>query len=119
MTSAGFNIVTVYSKLMPNDRHLSIGYVGHIVLTEYSLFNYTVRSIAEVIREQVARAREPENLRRIVGLEDELCDRTTETGLSHWIFPYEGTVLINNTLKVPLRSQHFGYPGKMRFCELR
>jgi hypothetical protein len=102
---------------MPTDRNLSIGCVSYIASTEVSLSIPIIRSIAEIIREQVARAREPENLSRIIGLENELCERTAETGLSHWILPYEGTVLINNTLKVPLHDQHFGYPDRMRFCE--
>jgi hypothetical protein len=103
---------------MPTDRNLSIGCVGYVVLTELSLSKLIIRSIAEVIREQVARTREPENLRRIIGLENELFDRAREADGYHWILPYDGAVLINNTLKVPLRDQHFGYSDCMRFCEL-
>ncbi|KIM84836.1 hypothetical protein PILCRDRAFT_5880 [Piloderma croceum F 1598] len=100
MTSAGNNTVTVHAKPMSTDRNASIG------------------SIAEVIREQIIRTREPENLRRIVGLSDELFNKTTEAGHSFWWFPYEGAVGINNTFKISVHDQHFGYPDRTHFCEL-
>jgi hypothetical protein len=76
------------------------------------------RLIAEAIREQITRTREPENLRRIVALSGELFDRTAEAGHLFWWFLFEGAVGINNCLKVSVHDQHFGYPDRTRFCEL-
>jgi hypothetical protein len=118
MTSAGNNTATVHSKLVPTGRNISTGCVGYIVLTELSSSKSTIRSIAEAIREQITCVREPENLRRVVGLSNELFEQATESGRFFWWFPYEGAVGINNTFNMPTHNQHFGYPGSTRFCEL-
>ena len=66
----------------------------------------------------MVRAREPENLRRVVALSDELFNRGAETGRLFWWWPYDGAVGINNGYKTPVRDTHFGYPDSMRFREL-
>lgn len=110
--------MTIHSKLASADRNTSIGCVDYVVLTEPSLSRSIIRSIAEVIREQITRARDPENLRRIVALSDELFNRAAEAGHLFWWFPFEGAVGVNNTLKVPVHDQHFGYPDCTRFRKL-
>jgi hypothetical protein len=63
------------------------------------------------------RTREPENLRRLVGLWNEIINRATESGHLFWLYPYDGAVCINNTFKTPVYNLHFGYPGRTRFCK--
>jgi hypothetical protein len=79
--------------------------------------NQVARLIARAIREQITRARQPENLRRIVGLSDELFNRATETGRLFWWWPAEGAVGVNNMYKADMRSGHFGYPDSLRICK--
>jgi len=71
--------------------------------------------MAKVIREQIKRVRDPENLHRLVALSNELFSRTIETGRLFWWWPSEGGIGINNMYKGPIRSIHFGYPESMRF----
>jgi hypothetical protein len=113
MTSVGNPILIVHSKL----RDTSIGCVGRIILTKFSSLKSFIRSIAETIRGQITRTREPENLRRLIGLSNEIINRATESGHLFWLFPYQGAVGINNTFKTLVHNQHFGYPGRTRFCK--
>ena len=108
----------VHSKLVLPDRNGSIGCVGYFVLTELTFSRSIIRSIAEVMREQINRAREPENARRIICLSNALIDTAAEAGHLFWMSPYEGAVCVDNTSKVPFHDAHFGYPGSMRVCEL-
>ena len=87
-------------------------------LTELSSSSKSIiRLIAQVIRDQLNRAREPENLRRLVGLSNELRNNANEVGRVFWWLPYEGDVGINNLYKAALHDHHFGYTGRVRFCE--
>lgn len=65
----------------------------HIAETTY------FRSIAAVVRDTNRGSKDPETVRRIVSLSEELRKRTSNTGRVSWWYPYEDAVVINNVMK--------------------
>ncbi|EIN08972.1 hypothetical protein PUNSTDRAFT_134145 [Punctularia strigosozonata HHB-11173 SS5] len=96
-SSAGNITLTKYSDRIPDDAKFQIG------------------PIASVIRNTIATSRDPDYVRRVVAISEELYTRSSNENRCQWWFPWDGGAAINNLYRVPWTGTHFGYPGKARF----